>query len=347
MIHEQNCPSGGKNNFSLLFCGDTFLQTHDGASPFSLILPHFGNSLVCVNLETSLKEGREKGKNISLSVKEESLDFIPENVQFVSIVNNHMADGENPNNFANALEKRGKIVIGPTNPSRTRATIDGMDVVFFSAYFRLPRLRLSYNGSVADKLEEMISTSDAERCVVNLHWGYEHTDVPAPFQRHLAHRLVDAGATIIIGHHPHVPQGWEIYCGAPIFYSLGNFNFWQFDTETTEKNKWGYMVRYDIRSGDAEPIPYQINENYQPVPVGEHENVEFTTRIDSLSRKMISMDSKTWFVKYYQKWRSYEYCVWKKQCSKTKSPAFLPKFIIWLILPMQIWYYAYTFSSRK
>lgn len=58
---------------------------------------------------------------------------------------------------------------------------------------------------------------------VSLHWGDERFSVPAPAQIAQAHALVDAGASAVLGHHPHVLQGMETYRGAPIIYSLGNF----------------------------------------------------------------------------------------------------------------------------
>ena len=59
-------------------------------------------------------------------------------------------------------------------------------------------------------------------CVI-LHWGYEYEKYPLPFQRKIAHELIDAGVEIIVGHHPHIPQGIEHYKGKLIAYSLGNF----------------------------------------------------------------------------------------------------------------------------
>ncbi len=61
--------------------------------------------------------------------------------------------------------------------------------------------------------------------VVSLHWGIEYEKKPEPKQREYGHRIVDAGADIIIGHHPHVMQGIELYRGRVIAYSLGNFIF--------------------------------------------------------------------------------------------------------------------------
>ena len=65
--------------------------------------------------------------------------------------------------------------------------------------------------------------SQVDHVVVTVHWGQERFFLPSPVHIEQAHRLVDAGASIVLGHHPHVVQGFEVYCGAPIIYSLGNF----------------------------------------------------------------------------------------------------------------------------
>lgn len=61
--------------------------------------------------------------------------------------------------------------------------------------------------------------------VVNYHWGEEKATHPADWQIELAHFTIDQGADVVVGHHPHVLQGAEIYKGRPIAYSLGNFIF--------------------------------------------------------------------------------------------------------------------------
>ncbi|HPV41676.1 MAG TPA: CapA family protein [Spirochaetota bacterium] len=76
-----------------------------------------------------------------------------------------------------------------------------------------------------DLIREDIATYklDNTRVIVSLHWGIEQTHVPQKEQIAAAHEIIDAGADAIIGHHPHWPQGIEIYRGRPIIYSLGNF----------------------------------------------------------------------------------------------------------------------------
>ncbi|MDR7418044.1 MAG: CapA family protein [Armatimonadota bacterium] len=71
----------------------------------------------------------------------------------------------------------------------------------------------------------------ADVVVVSIHWGVPpgwaapFQGVLADYQQPLAHALVDAGADVLLGHHPHTLHGVEIYRGRPILYSLGNFVF--------------------------------------------------------------------------------------------------------------------------
>jgi poly-gamma-glutamate capsule biosynthesis protein CapA/YwtB (metallophosphatase superfamily) len=73
----------------------------------------------------------------------------------------------------------------------------------------------------------------ADLVIPFLHWGWEDEGTPCERQREFARRMLDAGADMIVGAHPHVTQGAEIYRGKPIIYSLGNFLFNGFDTEAT------------------------------------------------------------------------------------------------------------------
>ena len=57
------------------------------------------------------------------------------------------------------------------------------------------------------------------------HDGVEYIDVPIPETIARYRDFIDWGADGVIGSHPHCPQGWEVYKGKPIFYSLGNFFF--------------------------------------------------------------------------------------------------------------------------
>jgi len=76
-----------------------------------------------------------------------------------------------------------------------------------------------------DRLTQQIRElrKEVHHVIVSVHWGEERFLIPAPSQIEQAHALIDAGASMILGHHPHVLQGLEFYRGKPIVYSLGNF----------------------------------------------------------------------------------------------------------------------------
>ncbi len=65
----------------------------------------------------------------------------------------------------------------------------------------------------------------ADYLVASFHWGIELATSPGAEQRNLAHLAVDSGADLVLGHHPHVVQGFELYRNRLIAYSLGNFVF--------------------------------------------------------------------------------------------------------------------------
>ncbi len=96
--------------------------------------------------------------------------------------------------------------------------------------------------------------------MVYTHWGTEYfTGIP-PSQRETAKQFIDAGADMIIGHHPHVIQPMEIYNGKPIFYSLGNFVFDQiFSEEVRTGLTLGIMIKKDIVEVSFFPIYRNAN----------------------------------------------------------------------------------------
>lgn len=87
-----------------------------------------------------------------------------------------------------------------------------------------------------DKLFNIIKVvsarSDVDALVVLTHWGVEYSNTPKDYQRDFARRYLDAGATAVVGSHPHVLQPWEKYTTKDgretlIIYSLGNFVAYQ------------------------------------------------------------------------------------------------------------------------
>lgn len=101
----------------------------------------------------------------------------------------------------------------------------------------------------------------SDHVVVYIHWGEEYKKQPSAKQIELAHDLIDSGADLIIGHHPHVVQLAEIYKNKPIFYSVGNFIFDQVGIE--ENQGLGVGVVFSESVSEYYLFPYNIDK-YQP-----------------------------------------------------------------------------------
>jgi len=87
----------------------------------------------------------------------------------------------------------------------------------------------------------------ADLVIPFMHWGWEREPQPTERQRQLARTMIDAGADLVIGGHPHITQGAEYYQGKLIVYSLGNFVFDGFETPETRR---GWLLRVTVdRSG--------------------------------------------------------------------------------------------------
>ena len=96
---------------------------------------------------------------------------------------------------------------------------------------------LDYNDCIIfDIIKQYKSLVDY--VVVIPHWGKEYVDYPSIQQRQKAYKWIDAGADLIIGHHPHVIQGKENHKGKWIYYSLGNYIFPDFYDKNGFRHKW-------------------------------------------------------------------------------------------------------------
>jgi len=128
--------------------------------------------------------------------------------------------------------------------------------------------------------------------VVSLHWGLELSDHPYPQDIKIAHRLMDAGADIILGHHPHVIQGIEERNGGLIAYSLGNFIFDNRAGHIVSQQSWdkrhqGIFLRARLGKNhvfDYDIVPTQITEDLHVVPAQGEVKEEILDRIKELSK---------------------------------------------------------------
>lgn len=121
--------------------------------------------------------------------------------------------------------------------------------------------------------------------VVSLHWGIEDSFRVTEEQVEFAHKLIDDGADLILGHHPHQFQGIEIYNGKPILYSMGNFLFDQNESENMES----FIVDMKFEGNELaglSAVPVRIiKKSYVEIQTGADAS-ELLARQADLSRRL-------------------------------------------------------------
>jgi poly-gamma-glutamate synthesis protein (capsule biosynthesis protein) len=147
------------------------------------------------------------------------------------------------------------------------------------------------NAADVEALREDIASARkaADVVVVSWHWGISPFSGGkgelVGYQTEMAHIAVDAGADLIVGHHPHLVQPIEVYKGKVIFYSLANFvhdgpSFW------TKKKQDTILARCRIQSRKINEVcfmPGRINEQNQPVLLKPAEAPELLSHIQEVS----------------------------------------------------------------
>jgi len=109
--------------------------------------------------------------------------------------------------------------------------------------------------SILRRIRDLKQRQPEAFVVVMPHWGVEHQPRPTRQQVVEAHRMVEAGADLIVGHHPHCVQTHELYQGRHIFYSLGNFIF---DPRRQEDSR-ALVVRLTLDGRDAQVETHDVD----------------------------------------------------------------------------------------
>lgn len=155
------------------------------------------------------------------------------------------------------------------------------------------------------RLESLIRSLKLQKVlvVVIAHCGLEYIPFAPPYVMEAFTRLAEAGADVIIGHHPHVPQGIKFHQGVPICCSLGNFVFYQ--ATDLYFRKIGYMVKIGMtRTGLAslEILPYLIQDQGLDLLKGEDRD-SFFSRLREISLPLETQegieDAWNGFLDYY------------------------------------------------
>jgi poly-gamma-glutamate capsule biosynthesis protein CapA/YwtB (metallophosphatase superfamily) len=100
--------------------------------------------------------------------------------------------------------------------------------------------------------------------VVMPHWGTQYTNRPEPIQRQVADQLVDAGADVVVGGHPHWLQGVSMVRGRLVVHSLGNFVFDMDFMRETQQGALLELTFWGPRLKSADFVPYQMDDTFAP-----------------------------------------------------------------------------------
>lgn len=240
--HEAQIVFGGDMLFDRTI--RTAIEQKGGDYIFSCIDPVLSKAdLVVANLEgpitdnPSMSQTSVPGDGSNYTFTQPPLTgplLYKHNIRLVNIGNNHIMNfsREGLLQTKGYLDAAGVQYFGDPDATEenrvARITINGVDFSF-----------VNWSDWTSDKTDHTVAQvrKEAESgrvVVVYTHWGIEYATTSLPRVQTLAHQFVDAGASIVIGSHPHVVQQHEIYHGKNIYYSLGNFIFDQYWTDAVD-----------------------------------------------------------------------------------------------------------------
>jgi len=199
--------------------------------------------------------------------------------------------------------------------------VNGLNIAFLAYTYGYPA-RGSSPGcacatSEAIKQDLEAAKKKAHLVIVSLHDGVEFTDYPLPRIHALAHEMIDRGASLVVGHHPHTLQGIEEYKSGLIAYSLGDFVFDNADDgirEAAYRRTAVSLIKEPLALNDLRPlesvilecqlsekgvesyqlIPMLIGRDFQPQFAGGDEGTAILGRISQISKPLHDPKNPIW-----------------------------------------------------
>lgn len=289
-----DCTLGTDENFDPSYSFDTVCrQQGDPSYFFANVRDVFSSDdLSIVNLEGTLTEATQRAdKTYAFKGSPEYAKILKDgSIEAVNLANNHSHDygDQSYEDTISSVENAGITSFGY---DRSRViTVNGVKVGLVGTY----ELKdgIGCKDEMLDQIQS-VKKQGADLVIASFHWGTERENYPDDVQKELAHAAVDAGADLVLGHHPHVLQGIETYNGKQIVYSLGNFCFGG-NNDPSDKDTMIYRQTFHIINGTVssdssyETIPCSISSvsdrnNFQPTVLTGSEKERVQARIDKYS----------------------------------------------------------------
>ncbi len=267
-----------------------------------------------VNLENVFGE-RENGNPITktgpnLISEDNFIEYIHTlNPDVVGIANNHTKDFDEGIMFhtMDMLKASGYQVIGAgknLDEAYAPAVLekDGIKVAVFAVCENeFGAAKTNESGTAGFKLgyvtrEILKAVKAGQKPVVYFHGGNETNPIPSPGKVELYRHFIDIGAEAVIAMHTHCPQGYEMYNGKPIVYSMGNFYF-PANRSSLKSWNYGYLSMVDFTEDGAklELHPYKFDFEGHYMLDGE-EKESFFRYMEVLNKPLEDMEEITkWF----------------------------------------------------
>lgn len=250
------------------------------------------------NLESPLTRSEKRIAHQPIYLKgEPRLHQLLDLFDVFSLANNHIMDfGEEGLSETISFLTSAKKQFFGAGRTRTEASepllVEGPDVkLAFLGFTRFNAATRRGPGTAPDRQNRLRQavwdlSQSGYFVVVCPHWNYQWVDYPAPDERKKAKGLIDAGADIIVGAHPHIVQGIEEYRGKYIFHSLGNFVFkrTKFSRESPKLGRT-FILELDVRSDrsyEAEITPVFSDSPGMRLMDGREEE-EFRAHLNEIS----------------------------------------------------------------
>ena len=286
----------------LLAVGDISLRAPIPGSPFAYVEDLLTEKDVLFgNLETVLSETGTAEQKAYLSWTEPGAAVYLQEAGFdlVNLANNHILD-RGPEGLAQTLgtlNERGLTYIGAG-----RVGVDTGDAAVERGGVKLGFLGYTSSGTAGagpecfvNKLDPPAVIRDIQKLrrscdvvVVSVHWGGDDFLYPSPNDIELAHRLVDAGASLVVGHHSHVLQAVEEYQNGLIAYSLGNF---QFLGGRSPLNRMSMVLSVGVSRNGLESYsltPVTIDQNLVPHVADDQDRQDILTFVSAVTEPVVS-----------------------------------------------------------
>ncbi len=283
------------------------LRVHGGTDPFAEISDLLSEAdFTLINVETPITEHVPARIRRGRNLKRHSVIFrMPPSyaalmarhgVDLAILANNHAEDCGviGAGDTGAALEKAGIEHVGvsvdsdPLQNKRVRIGSNHVNVLATTLYRNAGRPRPGQKVPVAylpyeelrvwmpRRIAELRKAYPQDVLVASLHWGRQYSERPSRGQVSLAHALIDAGADLVLGHHPHVLQPVEAYGDGLIFYSMGNLVFDQLRADARKSAVFQVQLSRDAQ-GRFHPsaltmVPIQLRRvSRGPRPATERE----------------------------------------------------------------------------